>query len=319
MLRGVLEQNVRLRMPVRGISMAPFLRDWDRLTVAPLGAAPPRVGEVIAFTHPRTGRLTIHRVIQLRSADGDEAWLARGDNCPTADGWIGPAQLVGRVVRADRGGRPVRLGLGPEGRLLAWLNRGQALGVLVKLVSAPRRLAAALARSLQSRGCYRALARLLVPRPVVALAAPADLAQLERFLGPNPPADQPHVTNLVARVGGRVGGFVQFIRHPPEIGPWAGDWLSSLYVRPAYRGLGLGAALTRAVIALARARGTKALMLAVYPDNTPAWRLYRSLGFAPCVLATLEAALQAEETATGRRRVILSLDLAAGPNQMRPR
>jgi len=48
---------------------------------------------------------------------------------------------------------------------------------------------------------------------------------------------------------------------------------------PAQRGRGLGEALVRAAIAEASARGIRSLSLFVYPDNTPAVRLYEKLGF----------------------------------------
>ncbi len=56
-------------------------------------------------------------------------------------------------------------------------------------------------------------------------------------------------------------------------------YLQRLAVAPASRGLGVGAALTRASITWARARGARTMLLNTQPDNEAAIALYRSQGF----------------------------------------
>jgi ribosomal protein S18 acetylase RimI-like enzyme len=56
-------------------------------------------------------------------------------------------------------------------------------------------------------------------------------------------------------------------------------YLAELYVAPALRGQGLGRALMRAAVELARERGADYLDLVTGEDDTAARSLYESLGF----------------------------------------
>ena len=122
-LRAVLARGAPLRFQALGGSMHPFIQDGDVLTVAPPHQRKPRPGEVVAFCHPETGKLVVHRVLARRPW----GYLLRGDNTPEADGLILPAHVLGWVTRVERRGRRVRLGQGPERHLLALLARHELL------------------------------------------------------------------------------------------------------------------------------------------------------------------------------------------------
>jgi putative acetyltransferase len=86
----------------------------------------------------------------------------------------------------------------------------------------------------------------------------------------------PHVRFFIAEAGGR----------PCGCGALAvtGDWgeVKSLYVDPAARGAGAGAALMARIEAEARALGLGAMRLETGDDLYPAHRLYRRHGFVTC-------------------------------------
>jgi hypothetical protein len=116
----LLRAGGRVALVAGGHSMAPAIRSGDRVTIEPLRGAP-RTGDVVACDID--GRLVIHRVVG-RSAGLTEV---RGDIALASDPLVPVQALLGSVTRVDRGRRRIRLGLGPERLLLAWLSRSGVL------------------------------------------------------------------------------------------------------------------------------------------------------------------------------------------------
>jgi radical SAM protein with 4Fe4S-binding SPASM domain len=121
LLAAILDQGKPFRFEARGHSMHPFLRDRDVVTVAPLPARPLRQGEIVAFRHPESGSLVLHRIREVR-ADG---LLIQGDNIEQPDGMIEDGDLLGLVTLAERKGMTVYRGDAPPGAgdRLAWSAR----------------------------------------------------------------------------------------------------------------------------------------------------------------------------------------------------
>jgi hypothetical protein len=99
--------------------MSPFIRDEDVVTLSPLRGDTPLFGEVVAFVSPYTERLTVHRVV---GKEGD-SYLTQGDRAPRNDGLIPSKNILGRVIKIERKGKKVLLGIGPERFLIAFLTR----------------------------------------------------------------------------------------------------------------------------------------------------------------------------------------------------
>jgi hypothetical protein len=118
LLRTVVSRGVAFRFTARGLSMQPFIRDGDVITVAPLTRRSRR-GDVLAVCDPVSERLVVHRVVAVAG----EVYVTRGDNTDREDGPAHLADVVGRVVAVERAGRRVRLGHGPEGALIAAAQR----------------------------------------------------------------------------------------------------------------------------------------------------------------------------------------------------
>ena len=85
----------------------------------------------------------------------------------------------------------------------------------------------------------------------------------------------------VAEADGSVVGFaVWFLNFSTWLGRH-GIYLEDLFVRPAYRGRGLGKALLTTLVDIANERGYGRVEWAVLDWNTPAQDFYRSLGAEP--------------------------------------
>jgi signal peptidase I len=126
LMAAVLEKGVPFRFSASGSSMTPFIRDGDVITVAP-GRI--RYGDVVAFVSPHSEKLTVHRVVRV-SIDG---YLIKGDNVAEPDGYVPRASLLGRVSRVEHGSKHVRLGLGIERVVIAFLSRR---GWLISVIGA---------------------------------------------------------------------------------------------------------------------------------------------------------------------------------------
>jgi signal peptidase I len=121
--RSVLDQNANFRFRAGGGSMSPFIRNNDLITLAPLANQPIRTGDVVAFIHPNSKQLIIHRVVGTRKGQ----FRLKGDNTMTGDGLIPACLILGKVV--DIQGHPYRnrIGLGPGRSLIAFLSRNNLL------------------------------------------------------------------------------------------------------------------------------------------------------------------------------------------------
>jgi GNAT superfamily N-acetyltransferase len=116
-------------------------------------------------------------------------------------------------------------------------------------------------------------------------------------------------TYFIAEMGGRFIGSVDLVRRPSKYYPHDGYWLSSLSVRTAYRGMGLGEELSKQVISKSKEEGSQVLSLLVREDNYIAIQLYKKLGFQIKVNPELEKQFEQERRAQGRSMILMCASL----------
>lgn len=92
---------------------------------------------------------------------------------------------------------------------------------------------------------------------------------------------RPSVEALVADVGSQTVGFALFFHNFSTFLGKPGMYLEDLYVRPAFRGQGLGKALLARLAQMANERDCGRLEWSVLNWNEPSIRFYESLGARP--------------------------------------
>jgi GNAT superfamily N-acetyltransferase len=108
-----------------------------------------------------------------------------------------------------------------------------------------------------------------------AVVATEDLLHVALF------GDNPAVFALVAVVDGAAVGFALWFRN---FSTWLGRhgiYLEDLYVRPEFRGRGIGKRLLVELARICEDRGYGRLEWWVLDWNTPAWDFYESVGAIP--------------------------------------
>lgn len=132
LMEAVLARGASFRFQARGHSMAPFIRDGDILTVAPVAADGGRIGAVAAIVNPARGSLIVHRIVDRTGQSGAEAdFVIKGDNCRQADGAFAADSLAGLVTRVERRQKKAWYGGGPEKTFIAFLSRTGLLNTLI--------------------------------------------------------------------------------------------------------------------------------------------------------------------------------------------
>jgi len=134
LMAEVLKKGKAFRFQASGASMSPFIKNGDVLTLVAGNHRRIRIGDVVAFHHPHTGNLIIHRIVKLSV----KTFLLKPDNGLRVDGWISRQAIIGIVQSVERGERPHNLGLGREKWLIAYLSRwnllSQTIGIFWRIL-----------------------------------------------------------------------------------------------------------------------------------------------------------------------------------------
>lgn len=101
-----------LKLKVTGTSMLPAVHPGDVVAVRHCGVDGIAAGDLVLFL--KGNRLFVHRVVSV----GGDALITRGDALPQADPLVCADELLGKVVRIERRGRPV-----PRAPWAAWHYR----------------------------------------------------------------------------------------------------------------------------------------------------------------------------------------------------
>lgn len=126
LLKATLAKDSYFRFKVKGFSMSPFIKDNDVVTVSPLLDSKIDFGRTVAFVHPKTERLAIHRIVDKIG----DYYLIKGDCVFNADGLIPRENILGVVTKIERRCRKIFLGLGFERIIIALLSQARFLSFI---------------------------------------------------------------------------------------------------------------------------------------------------------------------------------------------
>jgi hypothetical protein len=127
LMKAVNDKGLPFRFMAGGLSMSPFIKEGDVITISPISPKGPRLGDVVPVFFPDTGRLLIHRVVARRG----RFCLIRGDNTLEPDGIVPATGISSRVVEVSRDGVRRSLGLGSDRIIVALLSRWNLLTPLL--------------------------------------------------------------------------------------------------------------------------------------------------------------------------------------------
>ena len=118
---------------VEGNSMLPTLYSGDLVVIYKPQPQDIRVGDIVVYRSPLTGRLVIHRVIEINECDGSYCYITKGDNNLHPDNspmlalepstGIPYEDVVGVVIGIRRGGSTAPLRI-PYLGILTMIARG---------------------------------------------------------------------------------------------------------------------------------------------------------------------------------------------------
>ena len=127
LLRAVLEKGMSFRFMAKGVSMWPFIKHGDVITISSLSGPHPMLGDVVIFLCQDTGKPMVHRVVGKKK----DSFLMKGDNASNPDAPVPERDILGWISKVERDGVVLSFGLGKARFLIAFLSRMGLLQVLV--------------------------------------------------------------------------------------------------------------------------------------------------------------------------------------------
>ena len=95
----LLINGYHVRIRTSGLSMFPSIGTGDRITISPQKDV--NTGDVIVFN--RGGQMVAHKLVKVFEKEGIRHYQTRGDSSFRLDEPITTGQILGKVVRIERG------------------------------------------------------------------------------------------------------------------------------------------------------------------------------------------------------------------------
>ncbi len=95
----LLGNGIDIRISTRGSSMCPLISTGDKITISPEKNL--AIGDFIVFK--RDDKMICHRLVRIMETNGIKYYLTRGDSFFGLDAPVSADQILGKVIRIERG------------------------------------------------------------------------------------------------------------------------------------------------------------------------------------------------------------------------
>lgn len=326
MFIGELRKSHSVWMNMKGSCMHPFIRDGSTLLVEPINMDKVRLGDIVLY---QTGvsRIVAHQVIRKIPQGNRMTLLTKGGSCPAFNQPVHLEDLLGKVIRIERNGRPIRSDTAFTRLVNLLWTKPSPLNphlycLLRKVKSNVRRILGSFLSYIQSLKLYRKLIKKLMKYKICYSITVGDDAfsisypyrydkysELQSSTEPfREPLNNSHESGyyLVAKRKDEVIGTVTLEKLPENnSSPYRVWWLFGLWVGWRYRGRGIGEKLTKMACELAAKNGASVVRLLVFKKSKPAINLYQKWGFRPISMPEIDAQVDKEVKKGLPRRILL--------------
>jgi signal peptidase len=324
----ILNNGCSFSFKAHGLSMYPFIRNGDIITVQSVDLNALCIGD-IAFYKSDIEKLIAHRIIKKKYQDNRLMLLMRGDSVFKNDGWIYSDQVLGKVVSIQRDKKFIELDKGGLLRpiMYSW-NKLYPIGPFsFYLTSKGKKGLSWLLRRFQALKIYRNIARTLINSKIsYRIATEKDASKLSRFYGYEqlPEIEDPvgllknqlqnpsdYGYTFIACKKEKIIGATILTSIPENKTLYPDWWIFGMTVRTRCRGSGIGEGLMRMLMEKASEEGASRINLLVFEKNKAAINLYRKIGFRQISIPELDKQLEEEAQKEKRRRIIMSRPMNA--------
>ena len=103
LLQAVFDKEKCFKFRTIGLSVFPFVKNNDVVTVCPLQGTLPNLGDIVVFIHPRTKKLVVQRLI----GENKDSYLIKENSVKVKYSSIPKLKILGRVEKVERNGKEV--------------------------------------------------------------------------------------------------------------------------------------------------------------------------------------------------------------------
>ncbi|MFH1478497.1 MAG: S24/S26 family peptidase [Candidatus Omnitrophota bacterium] len=130
LLKVTLNKNAGFRFKAKGFSMSPFIMDGDTITLCRLNDKGDFcLGDMAAFIHPVTRRLTVHRIIGRKR----DCYVLKGDSMLWIDGIIKKEDMLAFVEKIERNNKNIFFGNRRTRFLIFFLTKTRLINLFIYL------------------------------------------------------------------------------------------------------------------------------------------------------------------------------------------